>query len=149
MENFLGRKIHDALCCYLRIQEEGVYDFDITDPVPEKDPEYGVKNEGFFEIFNAAKHDIDFKRSGEIDKPKDAVADGNEKVTRIVMEDEKKFKKKYKKKGRPVVNKKDRRCQHVKKVAEIKEKRTRIGGIWVTMDMKKRGQEGALNAVLH
>eukprot|EP00959_Pyramimonas_sp_CCMP1952_P363260 7607173-Pyramimonas_sp.AAC.1 len=62
------------------------------------------------------------------------------------MEDEKKFKKKYKQKGRPVVNKKDRRCQRVKKAAVIKEKRTRIGGLGGAMDMKKRGQEGALNA---
>eukprot|EP00959_Pyramimonas_sp_CCMP1952_P034453 722209-Pyramimonas_sp.AAC.1 len=65
------------------------------------------------------------------------------------MGDEGKFKKKYKQRSRPVVNKKDRRCQHVKKVAETKGKNTRIGGLWVTMDMQKRGQEGALHAVLH
>ena len=92
----LARDLHNALCCYLRLEKENMTNFDVNDPVPEKDKEYGCKNDGFHEIFNITKHDKGFVKPEQMD----VVADGNSRITRKVHRDEKRMKKGYLRPGR-------------------------------------------------
>ena len=52
----LSGAILQAMFCFLRLQE-GVFDFDINDPVPDGDEVFGVDNKGLHVIFNAARDD--------------------------------------------------------------------------------------------
>ena len=156
-ERNFATRLHDALLIYLRLCEEKQFKFDIDDPVPENDKEFGIRNESFFEVFNAAKHDPGYCPG----KERDVVADGNVPTARRVHKDEKRFQFKIGRLGRPVQESKSKviqkklkqsksRCQHVLQVMVEKTRPTKTGGLWVTVDMFKRKKRvGPMNEVLH
>ena len=165
-ERVLGNDLNRALLVYLLLDVAGEVNFDVNDPVPANHPEYGVWNIGFHEIFSARKHDTSFKQSADSKTPFDVVADGNGRVHRRVAFGEKKHKIVAAKPGKKLVAIIKRpsgklesvdgrplsasRCAAVNKAERTtRGARTRIGGLWVTMDMKKRGRQGALNQILH
>ena len=58
-ENYFKDVLLQAMFCYLRFRE-GKYDFDVNDPVPDKDSVYGVPNHGSHTIFHAPRDDGTF-----------------------------------------------------------------------------------------
>jgi hypothetical protein len=85
----------DAFFGYLRL-EEGVLCFDVDDPVPDDDEDYGrFDDQGFYTIFDASKHDRGFTAKQKTH----VVSDGNETLTRTLCDDEKSMKKG--RRGRP------------------------------------------------
>ena len=82
----LGVDILQAIFCLLRLQE-GVYDFDVNDPVPDGDKVFDVDNVGLHVIFNAARDDPLYEHPrGKLD----VVSDGNFQCNRKLAEREKK-----------------------------------------------------------
>ena len=148
-DRYLGAHLSKALMCYMRIELEHNLHFDVNDPVPSNSPTYGSRNTGFFEIFNAAVHDTSFDSRGQ----KDVVADGNCNLTRKIGFGELAHKFKTKQ-GKTTVQhgkiKPNSRCAAVGQ-AEVPKHVVvrRTCGLWVTMDMLKRGKYGGLNEVLH
>ena len=66
--NFLDRLYRYlivAMFSYLRLSNKEV-DFNISDPVPKNDPEFGKPSSGFFVIFDAAKHDPTHAKSNKL-----------------------------------------------------------------------------------
>ena len=162
-ENHLGRLIQQGFFIYLRRREEH-FDFDVDDPVPDDDPEYGVINRGLHMIFNASRDDPSFKTKGEVH---DVVTDGNWQCSRRLVADEKQYadrrlpgrpkakaapKTKAAAKAAPKVEAKPQpkaksRCRAVTQVEDIKVARTQTGGLFATINMKN--VKGRQNQILH
>ena len=122
---------------YLCICENRTH-FDIHDPVPKGDAEYDGVLEDTFQIFNAALHDPCFKT-----KQIDVVTDGNYQLNRNLEKEEKHGLKRLA--GRPRTKVPSSRCQTITKHENIKLARTRTGGLFCTVDMKrcKKSKKGA------
>jgi len=89
-EKSLEHHLINAQFSYLRLKNLEL-DFDVQDPVPADDPEYGPANTGSFTIFEAVRDDPGFKLHR---KMYNVVADGNQVTSRRLMEDEKDLAKK-------------------------------------------------------
>ena len=74
---------------HLRLKE-GAFSFDVNDPVPDKDPVYGIPNFGLHTLFSAARDDKTFINTG---CKYDVVTDGNYQLRRKLTKDEVKFTK--------------------------------------------------------
>ena len=147
----------------MRLREEH-FDFDVDDPVPDDDPEYGVITRGLRTIFNASRDDPSFKTKGEVP---DVVTDGNWQCSRRLVADEKQYadrrlpgrpkakaapKTKAAAKAAPKVKAKPQpkaksRCRAVTQVEDIKVARSQTGGLFATINMKN--VKGRQNQILH
>ena len=137
-ERDFASHLTQAMFVYIRIME-GVQGFDVGDPVPDSDPEYGVLNkDGIHTLFDAAMHDPGFQL---LKSKYDVVTDGNCQVCRVAAPAEQKLLKTLA--GRPKKvktqnnTKSKSRCAAVKNVEKIKAYGNKTGGVFVTMDMKK------------
>ena len=132
-DHHFAEYLGSAFFGYLRLREK-VAGFDIDDPIPAADKEYGcTNNNGIYTIFDAARHDIAYKRSrGE---KIDVVTDGNQVITRKCDPAEVKLKKRGL--GRPQKNKQRfSRCKSVQEVQNLQNLfRKRTEGIYGTFHM--------------
>ena len=146
-ERHLANLISKVFFCYLRLKECCV-SFDIDDPFPSKDKQYGVRNEGFPTIFNAFKDDPVIRQEHTKNGRKrkhNVVTDGNQVLARATGPDEMKFKTNNR--GRPkakdqptpktVVSKS--RCKQVKDTDCVNFAKRRIGGLFCTVTTEKCG----------
>ena len=75
--------LRNAFFAFLRLKE-GRTNFNIDDPIPQNDEEYGPINSGLFTIFDAPKHDPGYNHTrGRI---VDLVADGNVVLHRACLD---------------------------------------------------------------
>ena len=159
-DNTLARLVAQGFFIFLRLREEN-YKFDVDDPVPDDDPEYGPPNKGLHVIFNAARDDPSFETKGEAH---DVVTDGNWQCSRRLEADEKKYAtrnlpgrpKKQKAKAKATAKAKAKavakpkpksRRKAVTQVEELRIARTQTGGLFATTNMKNR--DNGPNEVLH
>ena len=77
-EPCLARFVTRAFMGFLMLRENR-WGFDVDDPIPQDDPEYGGTSDGFVTIFNAALHDPDFEQPTT---SMNVVTDGNQKLVR-------------------------------------------------------------------
>ena len=146
-ESHLSTRLTQGLFMLLRFNE-GVFDFDVDDPVPSGDKTYDQTNEGVHVIFNAARDDPEFKST----RTKfDIVTDGNIQCHRTLEPKERKFARKNlpgrPKNKKPATDSSTSRCAAVRKHEKMKAARTHTGGVFVSMNMKNR--KGGNNEVLH
>ena len=141
----LSRHLLRAVMLYLCFEEGRFTDLKIEKPVPDDDQTHGQPNEGLCHIFDAWVHDPSFDKRK---KSRDAVADGNLVLTRLLCEDEKMNLKRLTKgpKGKRIAKrpaasptKSRSRCVSVakqEKWSQLPRKMKRTSGIYGTVDMR-------------
>ena len=134
-DNWLSRLILQGMFIYLRFKE-GCFEFNVDDPVPAGDKKYDPKLEDVFIIFDATTDDPHFVVKGKLD----VVTDGNMPLARRLHANEKTGLKRLA--GRPKKKQASSRCKAVAVSEAIKLSRKSIGGLFGTMNMKKKHKDG-------
>ena len=136
-EHHFGIALGQAFFSYLRMRE-GVVSFDIDNPVPTHDPDYGTASVGIYTIFDAAKHDplYDVSLNAKID----VVTDGNVVITRSCVDPaELLWKRPYVKRAKSEAKKAAQASRSCKEVADVERalnmSSDRTEGIYGTFNM--------------
>ena len=125
-DDSFARWITQAIFIYLRYRE-GRFAFDVDDPVPEKDKEYGRTLKDTHIIYNHPEDDPQLKITN---KALDVVTDGNMPLARLLRPDERRGLKRLAGRPKPTYrNRKVSRCQSVSLGESIQVSRHTIGGL--------------------
>ena len=142
-DDSLARWIAQAIFIYLRYQES-CFAFDVDDPVPDDDEDYGKLLQDTHIIYNHPEEDPRLKNSNQL---LDVVTDGNMPLARLLCADERRGLKRLAGRPKAAPKKKISRCQAVSETESIQVSRHTIGGLFATINMRM-GSGGHGNQIL-